>query len=220
MDQVLSELYEMFVYLDIIIYASSLAEQQTTFNKFAERLRQANLKLQPDKCELLQKEVSYFGHVIGKDTVKSDSLKILAVKEFLRSRTSKNIKQFLGLARYYRFILNFPKITKPLRKLLKKDEKFISNEAQDKAFKKLRYLLCSESLLQYLDFTKPFVVTTNAPGYAIGDILSQGTIGKDLPVAYTSRLLNKTEQNYSIEKELLAIVFSRQRIIFPTIYLR
>jgi len=121
MDQVLSELYEMFVYLDdIIIYASSLAEQQIKFNKFAERLQQANLKLQPDKCEFLQKEVSYFGHVIGKDGVKSDSLKILAVKEFPRSRTSKNIKQFLGLAKYYRFILNFPKITKSLRKLLKK----------------------------------------------------------------------------------------------------
>jgi hypothetical protein len=57
-------------------------------------------------------------------------------------------------------------------------------------------------------FTKPFVVTTDAPGYAIGGILSQGTIGKDLPVAYTSRLLRKAEQNYSIENELLATVYS------------
>jgi len=52
----------MFVYLDdIVIYASSLAKNQTKFNKFAERLRQANLKLQPDKCEFLQKEVNYLG---------------------------------------------------------------------------------------------------------------------------------------------------------------
>jgi len=44
---------------------------------------------------------------------------------------------------------------------------------------------------------------------AIGDILSQGTIGMDLSIAYTSRLLNKAKQNYSIiEKSLLAIVYN------------
>jgi len=129
----------MFIYLDdIIIYAASLTKHQTKFHKFAKQLRQVNLKLQPDKCEFLQKEVSYFGHVIGKDRVKPDPLKILAIKEFPRPRTNKNIKQFLGLAEYYRwFILNFSKITKPLTNLLKKDERFVWNEAQDKAFKEL-----------------------------------------------------------------------------------
>ncbi|KAL6417716.1 hypothetical protein ACFW04_012553 [Cataglyphis niger] len=63
-------------------------------------------------------------------------------------------------------------------------------------------------ILQYPDFTKPFVVTTDASGHAIGGILSQGPIGKDLPISYTSRLLNAAEKNYStIEKELLAIVY-------------
>jgi len=97
---------DMFVYLDdIVIYASSLAKNQTKFNKFSERLRQANLKLQPDKCEFLQKKVNYLGYVIGKDRIKPDLLKVLAVKEFLRPQTSKNIKQFLGLAGYYRFYI-------------------------------------------------------------------------------------------------------------------
>jgi len=146
--------------------------------------------------------------VIGKDEVKP--LKILAIKEFPCPRTSKNIKQFLGLAGYYRFISNFSKIAKLLlKKLLKKDEKFVWNEAQDKTFRELRDLLCSEPLLQYPDFTNSFVVTMDASGYAIGGILSEGTIEKDLSIAYTSRLLNKAkEQNYSIEKELLAIVCS------------
>jgi len=58
--------------------------------------------------------------VIGKDGVKS----VLAVKKFPRPRTSKNIKQFLGLAGYYRrFISNFTKIAKPLKNMLKKDKK-------------------------------------------------------------------------------------------------
>ncbi|KAL6417870.1 hypothetical protein ACFW04_012472 [Cataglyphis niger] len=212
MDQVLSGLQgsELFVYLDdIVLYASSLREHEIKFDKLAERLRQANLKLQPDKCEFLRKEVGYLGHIISDEGVKPDPAKIRAVKEFPTPRNAKNIKQFLGLAGYYRrFIPNFSKTARPLTNLLKKEEPFDWTDEQESAFVQLREALCTEPILQYPDFTKPFVVTTDASGYAIGGILSQGSIGKDLPIAYTSRLLNTAEKNYStIEKELLAIVY-------------
>ncbi|KAL6417636.1 hypothetical protein ACFW04_012606 [Cataglyphis niger] len=212
MDQVLSGLQgsELFVYLDdIVLYASSLREHEIKFDKLAERLRQANLKLQPDKCEFLRKEVGYLGHIISDQGVKPDPAKIRAVKEFPTPRNAKNIKQFLGLAGYYRrFIPNFSKTARPLTNLLKKEEPFDWTDEQESAFVQLREALCTEPILQYPDFTKPFVVTTDASGYAIGGILSQGSIDKDLPIAYTSRLLNTAEKNYStIEKELLAIVY-------------
>ncbi|KMQ89174.1 enzymatic polyprotein endonuclease reverse [Lasius niger] len=212
MDQVLCGLQgtELFVYLDdIVLYASSLQEHKNKFDKLAERLRKANLKLQPDKCEFLRKEVGYLGHIISDEGVKPDPAKIRAVKEFPKPHHAKNIKQFLGLAGYYRrFIHNFSKIAQPLTNLLKKDEPFVWQTKQEEAFVQLRDALCTEPILQYPDFTKPFVVTTDASGHAIGGILSQGTIGKDLPIAYSSRLLNNAERNYStIEKELLAIVY-------------
>ncbi|KAL6419715.1 hypothetical protein ACFW04_013679 [Cataglyphis niger] len=210
MDQVLSGLQgnELFVYLDdIVLYASSLKEHEVKFNKLAERLKKANLKLQPDKCEFLRKEVGYLGHIISDQGVKPDPAKIQAVKEFPTPRNAKNIKQFLGLAGYYRrFIPNFSKTARPLTNLLKKEEPFVWKKEQESAFVQLREALCTEPILQYPDFTKPFVVTTDASGHAIGGILSQGPIGKDLPISYTSRLLNAAEKNYStIEKELLAI---------------
>ena len=52
-------------------------------------------------------------------------------------------------------------------------------------------------------------MTTDASGFAVGAILSQGQIGQDKPIAFASRILNRAEQNYStIEKELTAIVWA------------
>lgn len=117
MDQVLSGLQgiELFVYLDdIVLYASSLREHELKFDKLGERLKRANLRLQPDKCEFLRKEVGYLGHIISDKGVKPDPEKIRAVKDFPRSRNAKNMKQFLGLAGYYRrFIPNFFKLAHP-----------------------------------------------------------------------------------------------------------
>ena len=109
--------------------------------------------------------------------------------------TTKKLKGFLGLAGYYRrFIPSFSKIAKPLTNLLKNNTLFIWNEGTNKAFNTLKQLLISQPLLQYPDFTRPFILTTDASNDALGAILSQGDIGRDLPVAYASRTLNKAEK--------------------------
>ena len=147
------------------------------------------------------------GHIISEDSVKPDPKKIEAVSKFPRPKKAKNIKQFLGLTGYYRrFIPNFFKIAKPLIHLLGKDIPFKRSEDQENAFNNLKTALMTKPILQYPDFSKPFNLTTDTSGYAISGVLSQGPIGKDLPIAYASRLLNSAERNYStIEKECLAI---------------
>lgn len=202
---------ELFVYMDdIVIYAKTLKEHTRKFTKLLERLDKAKLTLQPEKCLFLRKEVTYLGHVITKDGVKPDPQKVEAVRKFPRPRTPRNIKQFLGLAGYYRkFIKDFSIIAKPLSYLLKKEVKFKWTEAQDEAFNKLKDILCTHPLLQYPNFTKDFIVTSDASQYGIGGVLSQNFDGKILPVAYSSRTLIDAEINYStIEKELLGILFS------------
>ena len=77
------------------------------------------------------------------------------------------------------------------------------------SFNESKMLLINAPILQYPDFNETFTVTTDASNYALGSILSQNKNGKDLPVAYTSRTLNKHEGNYStIEKELLSVVWA------------
>jgi hypothetical protein len=172
-------------------------------------MRKYNLKLQPDKCEFLRKEVSYLGHVIGSNGMRPDEKRVEAVKDYPVRKTTREIKGFLGLAGYYRrFIPNFSKIAKPLTELLKKNKPYVWDDRTEKAFGTLKEKLTTQPLLQYPDFTKPFVLTTDANNDAIGTVLSQGPIGKDLPIAYASRTLNNAERNCpTVERELLAIVW-------------
>ena len=82
-------------------------------------------------------------------------------------------------------------------------------EGQQEAFNKLKDTLYTYPLLQYPDFSRPFIVSSDASNYGVGGVLSQELDRKVLPIAYASRTLSDTEVNYStIEKELLAILFS------------
>jgi hypothetical protein len=169
-----------------------------------------NLKLQPDKCEFLRKEVTYLGHRLTTQGLLPDPDKVRAVNEFHIPTYTYQLKGFLGLADYYRrFIPNFSKITKPLTELLRKNTPFVWNERTEETFTTLKDLLASEPLLWYPEITKPFVLTTHTSNEALGAILSQGPIGRNLPNAYISRTLKNAERNYStIERELIAIVWS------------
>lgn len=213
MDSVLAGLQgsEMFVYLDdIVIYSSSLREHEIKFNKLARRLEAANLKLQPGKCEFLRKEVIYLGHIITEKGVKPDPCKTNAVSMFPEPKNIKQIRQFLGLVGFYRrFIPQFSQIAKPLSNLLKKNTRFLWTKHQTEAFTILKNQICSEPILQYPDFSKKFILTTDASNTAIGAVLSQNHSGHDLPISFCSRVLNAAEMNYAtVEKELLAIVYS------------
>lgn len=199
------------VYMDdIIIYSPTIHEHMARLKEVFKRLRKANLKIQPDKCEFLRKEVAYLGHLVTKDGVKPNPAKVECIKNFPEPKNPKDIKSFLGLAGYYRrFISNFAKTSKPLTKLLQKDVTFLFDTDCKAAFEELKNALISNPILIYPNFEEPFILTTDASAFAIGAVLSQGPIGKDLPIAYASRTLCNAEAKYStIERELLAIVWS------------
>ena len=199
------------VYLDdIVIYGSSLQDHNKRLKEVLQRLRENNLKLQPDKCEFLRKEVIYLGHIISENGISPDPSKLTAIKDFPTPKKIKDIQSFIGLAGYYRkFIEDFSKIAKPLTKLTKKTEKFVWTTEQQNAFDTLKEKLMTAPVLKYPDFSQEFTVTTDASDYAIGAVLSQGKVGNDRPIAYASRVLSKAEQNYNTtEKELLAIVWA------------
>lgn len=213
MDNVLRGLQNVIclVYLDdVIVFSTSLQEHMNNLEKVFQRLRESNFKIQLDKSEFLKLETAYLGHIISKDGIKPNPDKISAIQNYPLPKTATEIKRFLGLLGYYRkFIPDFARLAKPLTQCLKKGSKITLDANYVNCFEKCKTLLTNDPILQYPDFNKEFVLTTDASNLAIGAVLSQGPIGQDKPIAYASRTLNSSEINYStIEKELLAIVWA------------
>jgi len=184
-----------------------------------DRLRESNLKLKPEKCEFLRKEVSYLGHVISENGVLPDKTKTKVTEEFPTPQTVKQLKSFLGLMSYYRrFNPGFSGLASPLHKRLKKDARYERSNEQEHAFRGLKNKLISRPILRYPDYSREFILTTDASNEGVRAVISQGEIGKDLPKAFASRSLHKAEKNYSTtEKEILAIVWG-VRYFRPYLY--
>lgn len=213
MDNVLRGLQGLhcLVYLDdVIIFSKSLQEHVAKLRAVFDRFRLNNLKVQLDKSHFLRKEVLYLGHTITSEGLKPNDDKIEAILKYPLPKTVTEIKSFLGLISYYRkFIKDLAKITRPMASCLKKGNKIVINNQYKECFETCKKILTNAPVLQFPDFEKPFILTTDASNFAIGAVLSQGAIGSDKPIAYASRTLSDTETRYStIEKELLAVVWA------------
>ncbi|XP_020298131.1 uncharacterized protein LOC109862475 [Pseudomyrmex gracilis] len=91
-----------FVYIDnIIVYGKTIEEHNRNLKTLFERLRQVDLKLQPDKCEYLRPELEYLGHLISERGVQPNLKRIEKVQTYPVPKNPKEIKQFLGLVGYY-----------------------------------------------------------------------------------------------------------------------
>jgi hypothetical protein len=171
--------------------------------------------INPDKCHFATKELQFLGHIVGVNGVKPDPEKIIKVKEYPKPKNVSEIRRFMGLASYYRkFIKDFSIISKPLFELTQKDTIWNWKEKQDEAFNILKEKLITAPVLQYPDYEKEFILLTDASKLALGAILSQkDDQGKEHPILYDSKTLNKSEQNYdTTHLEALAVIWALKKL--------
>lgn len=122
--------------------------------------------------------------------------------------TSGQLRGFLGLTGYYRkFIKNYRLISKPLTDQLRNNA-FQWNKEADTAFETLKEAMCSAPVLAMPDFSKPFVLETDASDKGLGAVLMQGR----RPLAYLSKSLGTRNQGLSTYKnEVLALLTAVQK---------
>ena len=150
----------------------------------------------------------YLGHVVGSGIVQPEESKVKSVKSFPTPKTKKDIRTFLGLTGYYRkFIPDYASIAVPLTELTRKSASCIItwNAECEKAFQKLKNLLCCSPVLSCPDFKREFALQTDASEFGVAAV-EYDKNNEDHPIAYFSRKLLPREQRYStVEKECMAI---------------
>ncbi|GJT73913.1 putative reverse transcriptase domain-containing protein [Tanacetum coccineum] len=159
----------MIVFIDdILIYSKSRKEHEGYLKLILNLLKKEELYAKFSKCE--------------------------AIKDWASPKTPTEIRQFLGLAGYYRrFIKGFSKIARPMTKLTQKSVKFEWGEKAEAAFQLLKQKLCSAPILALPEGSENFVVYCDASHKGLGAVLMQ----REKVIAYASRQLKVHEKNYT-----------------------
>ena len=212
MRQLLSGMDHVSSYIDdLIIYTEDWESHLRALEELLGRLQRANLAARPTKCLFGTKSVDFLGHLVGGEWITVNDENLEKIRHARRPTTKKEVRSFLGLANYYRdHIPSFAAISAPLSDLTKKGQptRVQWGDPQEKAFVNLQRSLLRRPILRVPDYTKTFVLKTDASNRGLGAALMQQHEGKYHPVAYGSKKLTSAEQNYStLEKECLAIVW-------------
>ncbi|GJS00130.1 putative reverse transcriptase domain-containing protein, partial [Tanacetum coccineum] len=116
---------------DILIYSKNKQEHEENLKLILELLKKEELYAKFSKCEFWIPKVQFLGHVIDSKGIHVDLAKIESIKDWASPKSLTEIRQFLGLAGYYRrFIEGFSKIAKPMTKLTQKKVKFVWDDKQ------------------------------------------------------------------------------------------
>ncbi|GJQ99762.1 putative reverse transcriptase domain-containing protein [Tanacetum coccineum] len=144
--------------------------------------------------------------LLKKEGIHVDPAKIESIKDWATPKTPTEIRQFLGLAGYYRrFIEGFLKIAKSMTKLTQKGIKFDWGEKKENVFQLIKQKLCSAPILALPEGSKDFMVYCDASHKGLGIVLMQ----REKVIAYASRQLKVHEKNYTThDSELGSVVFA------------
>ena len=196
-------------YLDDILVASNTMEDHMFFlDQVLTALERAGLKLNPSKCSIAQDSVVCLGHLLSKDGVSPDPANLEKIRAWNAPENAKQLKTFLGLTGYYRqFVKDYSKIAQCLTDLTHDGVAYVWKEEHQRAFEDLKRILTSEQVMAYPDFSKPFIIKSDASIGAIGYVLTQKIDGKEKVITYGSKKLSATQKRWSTyDREFFALL--------------
>ena len=194
---------------DVLVYSQTRKEHRNHVRQVVQRLLDAGLQIDIDKCEFETTRTRYLGLIITSDGIQMDPTKVSTIVEWRDPESIKDLQRFLGFANFYRrFIRDFSQICLPLNTLLKKATTWTWEDSQKQAFIRLKAAFSTAPVLAFFDYNRKTVLETDASDWASGGVLSQYDDNNHLrPVAYFSSKHSAQECNYKIyDKELLAII--------------
>ena len=206
----MAELFDGFeyvrAYIDdlLVLTKNSFDDHIEKLDRVFSKIREAGLKVNATKSFFARAEVEYLGYIITRNGIKPQPKKVEAIQRIAPPTTKKELRRFIGMVNYYRDMWERRShLLAPLASLTSKSSKWKWTEVEDTAFKDIKNVIAREVMLSYPDFSKPFVIHTDASHRQLGAVISQE--GK--PIAFYSRKLNDAQTRYTTtERELLSIV--------------
>ncbi len=194
---------------DLNIHSESWEDHLQHLEVVLSRLREVNLRLNPNKCCFAAKSIVFLGHVVNKEGTKPDPSKIDAVLHFPTPKTVTNVRSFLGLTGYYRkYLREYSRIASPLFELTKKDMAFVWDQNCQRAFDDLKRALVEAPILVRPDFKEPFCLDVDWSTKGVGVILSQRESRCKKVVAYASKALTVAQRKFHpMEGECYALIW-------------
>lgn len=200
---------------DILVPSVGLEQGFERLEAVLKLLRENGLTLKLSKCRFFENTLNYLGYEISAEGVRPNENKVLAVKDFPIPKNVHEVRQFLGLAGYFRkFIRGFGEIARPLTSLLKKDSSFRWTEVEMEAYTILKDKLVERPILALYNPKLDTELHTDASALGVSGILLQWQENPRTlkPVAYFSRQTTPEEHHlHSYELETLAIVCSLRK---------
>ena len=182
--------------------------------EFFRLLLAANLTPNWDKCKFLRSSFKILGYVLDAKGLHPDPDKVASILQLARPKNASEVRTFLGAISYYRrFVKDFSTIVEPITKLTRKKNFYMWEADQENAYTTILSLLVSDPIVRLPDFTRKFILSTDASDVGISGVLSQVFDDGEHPVHCVSRVLTDTEKRYpTIHKEALAVVWSIERL--------
>ena len=170
MNKVFHPYLDQFVIIfidDIPVYCKSVDEHTLHLQIFLQTLRNRQLYAKFSKCEFWLNEVIFQGHVVSRDGIFVDPMKVEAIVNWEQPKNVSKIWSFLGLVGFYRqFVEHFSLIVAPLTRLTRKGVKYEWTEKWEQNFQELKTRLITVPVL---------VIPTTRVGYVVfSDVSRQG----------------------------------------------
>ena len=174
------------------------------------RLQDAGVTLN-EICEFSKRFVKFLGHIIDEQGIRPDPAKTEAIRNFPVPQKVNDLQRFMGMVnQMVKFIPNLANLNEPLRQLLRKENMWKWDKAQQQSFEGIKNELTSATNLAHYDPSRPTVISSDASSFGLGAVLLQlQEDGTRKLVYYASRSLSETEKRYAvIEKEALAVTWA------------
>ena len=199
---------------DILVFGRTETEHDERLHKVLSRLHEANLTINPAKCEFRKTTIKYLGHILGPNGVSADPDRVEGINQLEAPTDVHGVRRLLGMINQLgKFTPLLAEYSKPIRDLLSSKNEFYWGPDQQRSFDLIKQTLTNSPVLALYDPNRYTVLRTDASSYGLGCALFQKQDdGEMKPVSFASRALSPTEQRYStIEKEALGVTYGCEK---------